>query len=485
MTDKDRSNEILYYEKEFTDLSEKINKTHEPLDNDKKERERDLIRMRLKEETNDPLIVFLFNVAAKAKDIKWYEESMPEQNIFNMKVITFVAEMLELFDPIERQAKRERDYLEMFALGSTRARLSMLGEAIRGIEHYYSNKEVNTDYYKGLMNSADAAIVTNAIISDWRNALMRKVYRRKAKVLQDHVEAWMRTAFVDENMTAMDREEYRAIENIYYSMPELEDIVRRIGRQELSKEKKWDDYYTDYLPVLPSVSQPAAEEEIVMMGQDIKYMLPLELGILAGRDTESLFYLRFARHQLQLFANKPKLESAKKKEKKKERPSLEKGPIIVSIDTSDSMTGYPLLVAYSLLVKLIELARKQHRACFLISFSVYIQTLNLTTYYGQSQLRRFMSRRYCGATDGEQMLRKSMEMLNTNQYSMADVLMISDFQVADPKSTTLQGMIREKQKGTSFYGLMIGHGSESYERILDKIWKVSSTPVKRVKGIWM
>ena len=60
-----------------------------------------------------------------------------------------------------------------------------------------------------------------------------------------------------------------------------------------------------------------------------------------------------------------KVEQSKKKE-----PRLEKGPIIVSIDTSGSMCGRPIELATCLLRQLLQMAKKQKRKCFLISFSV-------------------------------------------------------------------------------------------------------------------
>ena len=51
-----------------------------------------------------------------------------------------------------------------------------------------------------------------------------------------------------------------------------------------------------------------------------------------------------------------KIEQAKNKE-----PRLEKGPIIVSIDTSKSMKGRPHDLAVCLLMQLLKMARKQKR----------------------------------------------------------------------------------------------------------------------------
>jgi uncharacterized protein with von Willebrand factor type A (vWA) domain len=92
---------------------------------------------------------------------------------------------------------------------------------------------------------------------------------------------------------------------------------------------------------------------------------------MSDNQTEALFYLKYATQRLQLFANKPKEESHMKIEEQKElKPRYEKGPIIVSVDTSGSMSGKPIELAKCLLLQLLKMAKKQKRKCYLITFSV-------------------------------------------------------------------------------------------------------------------
>ncbi len=151
-----------------------------------------------------------------------------------------------------------------------------------------------------------------------------------------------------------------------------------------------------------------------------------------------------------------KVEQTKKKE-----PRLEKGPIIVSIDTSGSMFGRPIELATCLLRQLLQMAKKQKRKCFLISFSVRAQSIDLSKPGAWKRLDAFLGDYYSGGTDGNEMLKAGIKMLNSEKYAMADMLIISDFIFEE-----------ERQKGTRFYGLQIGNDSHEYDTILDKVWQI-------------
>jgi len=65
-----------------------------------------------------------------------------------------------------------------------------------------------------------------------------------------------------------------------------------------------------------------------------------------------------------------------------------------------------------------------------------------------------------------------LKALDTEHWSMADVLLISDFDFFLPTMETLKKIADEQQKGTRFYGLQIGHDHTGYEKILDRIWRI-------------
>ena len=161
-------------------------------------------------------------------------------------------------------------------------------------------------------------------------------------------------------------------------------------------------------------------------------------------------------------------------QKDQKKPRLGNGPIIVAVDTSGSMSGRAIEIAYSLLLQLLNLAKKQKRKCFLISFAVRAQYLDLSLPSNRLRLDDFLTNKFTGGTNGEQMLNEAINMLQTDNYSMADVLIISDFFFPTPIRETRKKMKAEHDKGTRFYGLRIGLNNmgNSYDKILDINWVV-------------
>ena len=137
------------------------------------------------------------------------------------------------------------------------------------------------------------------------------------------------------------------------------------------------------------------------------------------------------------------------------------------------MSGRSIEIAYSLLLQLISIAKKQKRDCFLISFAVRAQYLDLSIPSNRLKLNDFLTNKFTGGTNGEEMLNAAIKMLLSDNYQMADVLIISDFYFPAPLKETREKMKREQSKGTRFYGLKIGlHSSGTYDKILDKYWVV-------------
>ena len=79
---------------------------------------------------------------------------------------------------------------------------------------------------------------------------------------------------------------------------------------------------------------------------------------------------------------------------------------------------------------------------------------------------------FTGGTNGEMMLGAVLRQLSTEDFSMADVLIISDFDFPYPLKTTERDIRREQAKGVRFYGLTIKSDVRQYSRILDRSWKI-------------
>ena len=403
------------------------------------------------------------NPQLESQDPVWKE-------LLKEEVMKFLEAMLELFQPIEKAYQREKEYMVVFADADIDQKRKMWREVYGTISKEYAPEEVNIDGYVEQMKSQDLDAVFASLLSDWDKACDELVRKKKVEIIEFNREKWEKG--VKEHGNA-DFKQRKKIEKMFFSYPQLVDIVRIIGREQPGRNDEYDETVRSYMPILPSPPTPAVEVEQVSLGKDLQHLLPMETTILADKETEDLFYLKYASSQLQLFANKPKQESVLKTEKKRnKKPRLEKGPIIVSLDTSGSMSGRPEKVARCLLLQLLRMAKKQKRKCFLITFSVRAECMDLSRPGSWNRLNRFLNNPFTGGTDGEDMIKNALKMLNTDNYSMADVLIISDFYFPNPRPQTKELMEIEHNKGTRFYGLQIESTVSGYDNVLDKIWKV-------------
>lgn len=113
----------------------------------------------------------------------------------------------------------------------------------------------------------------------------------------------------------------------------------------------------------------------ITVGNDLNALLPTELAHCADDELEDLFVYKYVTRKLQTFRYKSEImQPARRLEIK---PATQKGPMIVCLDTSGSMVGKPEKIAYSLLIKILEIADRQRRDCFLIAFSVSINPIDV------------------------------------------------------------------------------------------------------------
>ena len=91
------------------------------------------------------------------------------------------------------------------------------------------------------------------------------------------------------------------------------------------------------------------------------------------------------------------------------------------------------------------------------------------------KLVKFLGMSFNGGTDAEPALKKAIQMLKGEEekagYNNADVLMISDFVMANLSDDLSLSIEEEKNKNTSFYSLVIGNtGNKNTISCFDHNW---------------
>ena len=294
----------------------------------------------------------------------------------------------------------------------------------------------------------------------------------------DAIQAWQ---MMDGQWTETEFEKQMNVVRIQNRYPEIAEVCRKMGRVaddqslEMMKVSTGRQYKMEHAG--------GSDIEGVTMGNDFTALLPHEVAQFADEKLENLFFERFVTKKLQVFRYKSEMN--KPSRKLNFRHASRRGPMIVCVDSSASMTGVPQKISASLLGRLEATAEKLNRDCFLIDFSVDIKPVDLRLRFSEYRLDSlglrsrdinfsqglfpFMN----GGTDATKMLDKVFELLDSSPtYQYADVLWITDFLIPLPEKRKLQHLQNLRQNGTCFYGFQIGDEPNKWAPYFDKIYTV-------------
>lgn len=378
-------------------------------------------------------------------------------------LISFFNVLLEQFRAMQIEAMKELAMIAKFNEADIEGKRMMWQDVCNTIEAGYSKYDINLPGYTAQFKTDEKGAVFSALTSDWENACKAKLERNERQMLN---RAKMQFEHLCREAGTRDYEVKKKVERYFYRYPQLKEIVDMIGRDKDSSKEEKDAVVYRFMPTIVAKNSSVEEIDRVESGDNLERVLPVELSM-----PEDLFFKKYATKELQQFSS-PGKDKPKKIEGHRKEPRLTKGPIIVSIDTSGSMSGQPERIAFSLLKQLLRMAKRQKRPCFLISFSVRAKSIDLAKPRNWGKIDDFLKNSLSGGTDGEQMLGEAIRVLQKGTFEMADVLIISDLQFPTPRPETRGKIDKEKSLGTRFYALQIGHGRHEYNKILDKIWQV-------------
>jgi len=247
----------------------------------------------------------------------------------------------------------------------------------------------------------------------------------------------------------------------------IKELAEMLGRYRKS-EKEFEEIEIDKIIIKPKFKPRHANKgEVVGIREsdDISSMLPIEAATLLNPTTRPIFLKKFAEKKLMTYDFKNQVgdtERISTKEKQLKEKEDGKGPIIICVDTSGSMHGTPEQVAKTVCFALTKIALKEKRKCFLISFSTKIQTIELTDLQNSfDKLVAFLRMSFNGGTDANPPFEKALEMLKTNDYKKADVLMVSDFLMDTLNKEITEKIEEAKANKTRFHSLTISDNANT------------------------
>ena len=254
--------------------------------------------------------------------------------------------------------------------------------------------------------------------------------------------------------------------------PSLRRLARIIGRSANEETTSSGRFFT------------ASKSDIagITVGDDLSSLLPSEVALLAGRETEDVFFRNFVGKRLQVFAS----ASAGGKNP----VARQDGPVVVCLDRSSSMDGRPSDVARALTMAVTILAKRRGREVVVVKYGngseEHFIVKNLRRQ--RKDFIRFLSYPCAGGNNEDTMFRMVFNDLvpREKDFTSADVLCVSDFGWS-PVSDPVMDRIREsKAKGMKFYGLDVtGEGIRDFDADLWYDGSAGGFPPRIIDSMWL
>lgn len=362
----------------------------------------------------------------------------------------------------------------------------------------YETDELNIQFYADeftLSCSDEYPAVQKEFMFDWDVALLRKeiayeieILSRVRREIEKNVEERLKTFYCGGSMTATEVGLFwglqkgswqphqinliRALAAACRKNSSITELLDQLGRKGDSNTTMEIGYRETIKPAATIFSHAAPPDiDGVTESNRLNGLLPSELALLGENALEMTFYKKYTEHRLQTFDSRSHICIRERIE----QPVIstdKKGPYIVCLDTSGSMSGKPEEVSKAICYGLLLRSREEMRSCYLISFSVGIEVLDLTDWDNNfDAVAEFLIHSFDGGTDLEPALDEALKMLEKDDYLLADVLVVSDFIVGDLSSRAVRQISQLQARNVQFHSLLIGsHGNQSVLELFDRNW---------------
>ncbi|EJF1756914.1 ATPase RavA stimulator ViaA [Vibrio cholerae] len=221
---------------------------------------------------------------------------------------------------------------------------------------------------------------------------------------------------------------------------------------------------------------------------DLNKLLPNETMFLAYPELEVVFYKHLVDKRLMNYRMQGKSRTLRKV--RAHRPDnkqvdIEKGPFILCIDASGSMSGFPEQCAKAMAYALMQIALAEDRDCYVMLFSSEFITYELTRQDGLREASDFLSYSFHGGTDFEPVILKSIELMSSDKYRNGDLVVMSDF-IAPKQSDELLAQVAElKTRKNRFHAISLSkYGNPQLMSMFDYCWSYHPSLVGRLMKKW-
>lgn len=268
--------------------------------------------------------------------------------------------------------------------------------------------------------------------------------------------------------------------------PELKKIADALGRAAAQDSSAEEQITRVQIPEWKHEQQEQVPDDLVGIHQnnELNRLISSETVLLTEPELETVFYKQFAERRLlnyQFMGQSRSLETTESERKAFGETEETKGPFIVCIDTSGSMSGYPEDCAKGFCFALLQIALSENRDCVIMLFSTDVVSYELTGPEGLQEALNFLGSSFKGGTDLEPCMQQVMHYMQQSRFSNADAIVLSDFIAQRLSPETEQQALRIKQRGNRFNAVSLSrHGKPALMKIFDNVWKFDTSLSGRV-----
>ncbi|USD35253.1 MULTISPECIES: ATPase RavA stimulator ViaA [Vibrio] len=270
----------------------------------------------------------------------------------------------------------------------------------------------------------------------------------------------------------------------------LQEIVEKLGRMAGQvDDPDLNRAPTEELQMVEEKSDEATDDIVgIHESDDLNKLLPNETMFLAYPELEVVFYKHLVDKRLMNYRMQGKSRTLRKVKAQKpehKQVDVEKGPFIVCVDASGSMSGFPEQCAKAMAYALMQIALAEDRDCFVILFSTEQITYELTRQDGLREASDFLTYSFHGGTDLEPVLIKSIDLMCGDKYKNADMVVISDF-IAPQQSPEIQDKVTQLKKSKNrFHAISLSkYGNPELMSMFDHSWAYHPNLVGRIMKKW-
>jgi uncharacterized protein with von Willebrand factor type A (vWA) domain len=258
-------------------------------------------------------------------------------------------------------------------------------------------------------------------------------------------------------------------------LPALNELIRRLGRAERSVvPRTLPERHEAGAPAPPrplraiETRLPDAPGEItgVRFSSRLERMLASEAVMLHHPVLRKLWRARHAEARLLSWETEAVLvdwrvdPQAARRQPIPPRPAaLERGPIIVCLDTSGSMQGAPENIAKATVIAALRAAHESRRHCKLIAFGGPEELIERDLGSGAEGLRTLlevMGQAFDGGTDIQTPIERAIECVHGARWASADILIVSDGEFGCVAHTLDRLQLARAELGLRVQGVLVG-----------------------------